>query len=289
MAQSFPLVIAGGNNLIAPYLMKQLHARGLTAEVLSRHHVPVPEGFKFTQLDLTKARNWIAPENALVISLLPLPVLAQFLPRFIGIKSMLAVGTASRFMKAHSRNPAEQANAVNIKIAEEMFLSWCVRSNVKFTLLRGAMIYDGVRDYNVVRMARFIQRYRFIPLAAPASGLRQPIHAEDVAKAIINSLGNEAVYGKDLNIAGGEVITYRTMAERIFEGLGMLPRLWMLETGLLKKGVELASKTGLVRESFFNTSVFQRMNEDLIFDVEEGLQLLKYEPRDFHPTIQFTN
>ncbi len=285
MPQAFPLVIAGGNNLVAPYLMQRLSAQNLSAEVISRNAVDVPEGFKFTQMDLSMARNWIAPENAVVVSLLPLQVLAQFLPRFIGIKSIVAVGTASRYIKVKSANPREQTAALNIKMAEDIFQSWCHRSNVQCALLRGAMIYDGIRDYNVVRMARFMKRYRFLPLSPPASGLRQPIHADDVAKAVVTCLNNEAAYGKDLNIAGSEVLTYRAMAERIFTALGLKPRFWMLRTEFLKKSMEWASKTGLIQEAFFSASVFQRMNEDLIFDIEEGLRLLDYQPRGFRPKL----
>lgn len=288
MSQAFPLVIAGGNSLIAPFLMERLRTKGITAEVISRREVDVPEGFKFTHLDFTMSRNWIAPENAIIISLLPFTLLAQFLPRFIGIKSMISVGTASRFMKAHSHNPKEQANAIKIKLAEDMIQNWSIRSNVNSTLLRGALIYDGKSDYNIVRMARFIKRYRFLPLAAPANGLRQPIHADDVAKAIVACLDNAAVYGKDLNIAGGETLTYRAMAERIFLALGMKPRLWMLETGVFKKGFEWVSNSHLIQDSFFSTAVFQRMNEDLIFDASEGLTLLNYQPRGFNPKIQIT-
>ena len=40
-----------------------------------------------------------------------------------------------------------------------------------------------------------------------------------------------------------------------------------------------------MQESYFSTSVFRRMNEDLIFDVAEGLQLLNYQPRDFQAGI----
>ena len=88
------------------------------------------------------------------------------------------------------------------------------------------MVYDGISDKNIVRIVRFIWRFRFFPLAAPAKGLRQPIHAADVAQAIICAFNNEATYGRVLNIAGGEVLTYRAMIERVFAAQGIKPRLW---------------------------------------------------------------
>ena len=214
--ENLPLVIIGGNSLVAPYLMRRLAEEGRVANVISRSTVEVPEGFTFTEVDLDRARNWIAPENAVIISLLPLWVLTHYLPRFIGVKSIIALGSTSLFSKAGSTDERERSTALGLEAAEKSFQDWCVRSNVHGTLLRPTMIYDGVNDHNIGRMVRFIRRFHFLPLARPAEGRRQPIHADDVAKAIQKAIGNMAVYDKTLNIAGGEILTYRAMAERVF-------------------------------------------------------------------------
>ena len=59
----------------------------------------------------------------------------------------------------------------------------------------------------------------------------------------------------------------------------MLPERW------LEKGFRWASNTGLIRETAFGSSVFRRMNEDLVFDIAEGLRLLDYQPRPFTLTF----
>lgn len=286
MPENLPLVIIGGNSLVAPYLMRRLGAEGRSADVISRSIVPVPDGFTFTAMDLGRARNWIAPENAVIISLLPLWILAKYLPRFIGVHSIIALGSTSLFTKAASPNSKERSVATGLENAEKSFQDWCTRSNVHGTLLRPTMIYDGIHDINIGRMARFIRRLHFLPLAAPAQGLRQPIHADDVAKAIHNAIGNEAVYDMSLNIAGGEVLTYRAMAERVFAALNIKPRLLMLPESWLEKGFRFASEIGFLRETSFGSSIFRRMNEDLVFDTENGLRLLDYQPRKFALTIR---
>ncbi len=283
MPQDFPLVIVGGNNLIAAYLIKRLHAQGYTADIISRSPMVVPNGFTLVHMDLTHARNWIAPESAVVVSLLPLWVLAQFLPRFIGVKSVVAVGSTSLFSKAASASSNERAVAASLENAEKAVQTWCSRSNVHNTILRPTMVYDGVHDKNIARMARFIRRFHFLPLAAPAKGLRQPIHADDVAQAIIGAIDKPSTYGKAFNIAGGEVLTYRVMVERVFAAQGMKPRLLMLPTEWLAKAFNWASSAGIMNEKAFGSSIFQRMNEDLVFDCEEGLRLLNYQPRKFEP------
>ncbi|MDP9127054.1 MAG: NAD-dependent epimerase/dehydratase [Pseudomonadota bacterium] len=283
MPENLPLVIIGGNSLVAPYLMENLRVEGRIADVISRNTVPVPEGFTFTALDLRQDRNWIAPENAVIISLLPLWVLATYLPRFIGVNSIIALGSTSLFSKVGSSDSVERATAAGLEVAENNLREWCRRSNVHGTLLRPTMIYDGIHDNNIARMARFIRRFHCLPLAAPAKGLRQPIHAGDVARAILKTLGNSSAEGKALNIAGGEVLTYRAMAEKVFDGLGVKRRLIMLPESWLEKSFRWGSRAGIVREKAFGSSVFRRMNEDLVFEVAEGLRLLDYQPRGFLP------
>src|ERR1700722_15091214 len=169
--QDYPLVIVGGNNLIAAYLIKRMHAERLVADIISRKPIAVPAGFTLTEMDMTRARNWIAPEGAVIVSLLPLWVLAQFLPRFIGVKAIIAVGSTSLFTKAGSSNRNERAVAASLEQAEAAMQTWCARSNVHCTILRPTMVYDGVHDKNIARMGRFINRFHFLPLAAPAKGL----------------------------------------------------------------------------------------------------------------------
>jgi hypothetical protein len=56
------------------------------------------------------------------------------------------------------------------------------------------------------------------------------------------------------------------MAERVFIALGQKPRFLMLPSNFLQTGFR---------------AIFQRMNEDLVFDVAEGLKILDYQPRPF--------
>jgi nucleoside-diphosphate-sugar epimerase len=278
-----PLVIIGASNLIAPYLIKRLKQSGQVAEVISRKPIAVPEGFTLTQMDLTSARNWIAPVDAIVISLIPLWFLAQFLPRFIGVKAIVAVGTTNLFGKPESAD--ERKIAADFQNAEAILREWCKRSLVHYTVLRPTLVYDGKSDKNIARMAKFIRKFHFLPVAAPAEGLRQPIHADDVARAVMGAINNEAAYDKALNIAGGEVLAYRAMAEQVFAALGMKPRLLLLPMEWLTNIFHGVEAFGLFRKESFGNTVFQRMNEDLIFDVAEGLRILNYQPRGFKPEV----
>ncbi len=281
-----PIIILGGRSLVAPYLIKRLANENLRADVISRGKVDLPEGFRSISLELGQTVDWHAPEKAIVISLLPLGVLTTNLARFSKAQAIVALGSTSRFSKCASGDPFERAIAENLEMAENILKPWCVKNKIVYTLLRPTLIYDGMNDQNIARIARIIMKSGFFPVAAPAKGLRQPIHADDVAKAIMNALGNASVYNKCLNIAGGQVLPYRTMVETVFQSMGKKPRIVALPTPVLQRLFQMATKLGLLNESGFGFEVFKRMNDDLVFDNDEGMKLLNYAPREFEPKVK---
>ena len=104
-------------------------------------------------------------------------------------------------------------------------------------MLRPTLVYDGFSDRNIARMIRLVRRTRVLPIARPRPGLRQPIHADDIATAILGALDNPRAAGRAFNIAGGEVLTYRAMAERVFRSQGLTPRFVVLPVPLAALGL----------------------------------------------------
>ena len=119
-------------------------------------------------------------------------------------------------------------------------------------------------------------------VSGEAMGLRQPIHAQDVAQAVVNSIGNKAAFNKSFNIPGGETITYFTMIRRIAEALHSPIRIFSFPTFFLKNLLRVVRMMGLTTLS---PSLFERMNHDLAYDGTEAIEALKIQPRDFNPTF----
>src|SRR5258708_32762870 len=86
-------------------------------------------------------------------------------------------------------------------------------------MLCPAIIYAEGRDGNITRLARLIERYGVLPLMGSASGLRQPVHAEDLAIGAINAASSAAAIGKVYALPGGETLSYREMVGRIVDGM----------------------------------------------------------------------
>lgn len=283
MSENSQLIILGGNGAAGEYLMHHLAEANRTATVISRRPMNAPKGFTELLTDLNKDLAWAAPDGATVISFLPLWILTTFLPRLTKANALIATGSTSRFSKTNSGDAHERGVAEKLEHAEQELQKWSEEKGITWTVLRPTIIYDCKSDKNITRMARFIRRWHFLPLASPANGLRQPIHTDDVAKAAFLCIDNTAAANKAFNISGGEVLTYRAMVERVFLALGKPPRLLPLPTRFLQSCLRAVAKLGLLQSSNFSAEVFLRMNQDLVFEVADGLKAIKYQPRSFKP------
>jgi uncharacterized protein YbjT (DUF2867 family) len=144
------------------------------------------------------------------------------------------------------------------------------------------MIYDGVHDANIAAIIRFVSRFGWYPLLGTACGLRQPIHARDVASACFSALRLD-LPRVDYNISGGETLTYRGMVERIFESQGLPPRFIAMSPSLLRIAVPLLRLFPRFRHLSY--SMFQRMNEDLAFDHSDAARDMDFSPCAFQPKL----
>ena len=194
-----------------------------------------------------------------------------------GARRLVALSSTSRFTKRDSAAASERAIAARLAAAEEEVLDWARTRGIAATILRPTMIYDGIHDQNVARIARFIRRFGCYPVAGAAVGLRQPVHADDVATACQSALQCDGLR-ETYEISGGETLTYREMVGRIFAWLERPPRLVTLPLPLVRAAGPLVRiMPGL--ESL--PTMAARMNEDLVFDHGAATRDFGFHPRAF--------
>ncbi|MER2520124.1 MAG: NAD-dependent epimerase/dehydratase family protein [Bdellovibrionales bacterium] len=285
MTQDSPIVILGGNSQSGISLLRCVSQSGKTGQAISRRALAVPEGFTALKLDLNDPGDWRAPQGSIILSLLPIWILSPILPRLTEAKAVIATSSTSRFSKTNSGDAHERELADKLATAESALQGWAESLGVAWTILRPTLVYDGVSDRNVTRMARFIKRWRFLPIARPSNGLRQPIHADDVAQAVFKAIDNPKAANRAFNISGKEILTYRAMAERIFAALEIKPRFLFVPMPWVKNAFKIASCLGVVKGNGVGAAMFQRMNENLVFETESGLAALDYRPRPFQPNF----
>lgn len=208
---------------------------------------------------------WLLPEHLAQLSEL-------------GIKRLVVFSSTSVISKKHSVDPSEQNLVNQLSAAEEAIKARCEHTNVAYTILRPSMIYGYGRDQNVSKIAAMISRYKFMVLAGKAKGLRQPVHADDLVKVVLDNLGNTKSYAQTYSLAGGEALSYRSMVERIFTGMGLTPRIVSVPESLMRTILWLAAK---VTRFDYTSSMATRMSQDLVYDCEAARQELGFDPQSF--------
>lgn len=196
-----------------------------------------------------------------------------------GARRVVVLSSTSRFTKDDSSDPEEQAVARRLAEAEARVQAWAENRGVEWVILRPTLIYGLGRDKNIAEIARFIRRFGFFPLFGKAEGLRQPIHAEDVAGACLAALQAPGAANRAYNLSGGETLAYRDMVARVFAALGRPPRL--VHVPLPAFRVAVALMRCLPRYRHWSAAMAERMNRDLVFDHAEAARDLGFKPKAF--------
>jgi nucleoside-diphosphate-sugar epimerase len=196
-----------------------------------------------------------------------------------GIRRLVALSSTSRFSKDDSDDAEERQVARCLRNAEEQVQAWAQRHGVEWVILRPTLIYGFGQDKNIAEIARFIRRFGFFPLFGKANGLRQPIHAADVAGACLAALQASCAANRAYNIAGGEKLTYRDMVARVFTALGRRPRLATVPLWVFRLAVTLLCCLPRYRQ--WSAAMAERMNRDLVFDHSDAERDLGFKPRGF--------
>ncbi len=201
----------------------------------------------------------------------------------LGMTRMVVFSSTSRLTKAESDESAEREVVAKLAEGERGVSAFCDAHGIAWTILRPTLIYDEGRDENITRIAETIQKLGFFPVCGKASGLRQPVHARDLADAALQALTAKAAHNKSYNVSGGEDLTYRLMVERIFTAIGRKPViislpewLWRVIFALLNT---MSAKHALKR----NVQMVLRMNKDLWFAHASATRDFGYDPQAFRP------
>ncbi len=274
------VLVLGGGSMVGGWLLPLLARAGYRGHVVSRDRKDGVEGFEWLSALEVQNASWHLKEKAVIVSLWPIWLLAPVMPQFPGASQLVALSSTSLFGKAGSLDRVERQLVENLASAEKKVRVSAETFRIPYTILRPTLIYDCIRDHSINFIARIIRNFGFFMVAGGARGLRQPVHAEDVAKAILASIGNGKAYNKSINITGGEAITCYTMIRRVAEAVGRRPRIIPSPVLLLKAMMMVARFLGLTNLS---PSLFDRMNQDLAYDSREAGEILGFKARPFHP------
>lgn len=280
-----PVMVLGATSLVGRHVLPRLvDARAVTLALSRDPPETLDDAVRWVRRDLTALGAEPLPFAATVLSLAPIWLLPQALPALqaAGMVRLLAFSSTSVAIKNRSRVAAERRVAERLAESEAAVTRFCEAHKVAWTILRPTLIYDEGRDGNVSRLAALADRFKVLPLAGRARGLRQPVHAEDLAWAAVAAAASPVAAGRAYDLPGGETLSYREMVERIFLGLDRAPRILPVPPPLWRLGLTLARRWLPGATS----AMGDRMGQNLTFDGEAAARDFGWAPRSFRPVFQ---
>lgn len=278
-----PVLVLGATSLIGRFLLPRLESLGANTFALSRKPPDAGAGaVQWVRADLAGPDLQSAlPKAATVFALSPIWALPAALPalKAKGMRRLVAFSSTSVFTKAGSDDQGERMIARSLADGEAAVTAFCEAHKVAWTILRPTMIYAEGQDKNVTRLARMILRFGVLPLSGQGEGLRQPVHADDLAIGALKTAATPAARGRAYDLPGGETLSYRQMAERIFQALGRPSRIVSAPDWLWRAGFWLARP--LLPGA--TAQMGRRMSSDLVFQAAAAEQDLDWRPRPFRP------
>jgi nucleoside-diphosphate-sugar epimerase len=274
--------VIGASGLVGGYLLRGLAKRGEHPIAMSRHPRTGKDAH-WVVGDLERPNELPVPAVRTLYSTAEATLLAPALHRFFtpALKRVVVFSSTSVLTKMNSEIAAERDGLRRYAEAEEKIASACNARTIGWTILRPTLIYAEGQDVNITPLSRLIRRFGFMPLVGGAQGLRQPVHAEDLAEGAIAAAASPAAADKFYSLPGGDTIPYSEMIGRIFDGM-QLPRrmlpvpVWLWRTAFL-----------LARPLYptANVAMGIRMMKDMTFDASPAVRDFGWNPRPFRPVF----
>ena len=267
------ILLTGANGVVGYSLQTMLEAGGYLA-------VSRTAGQQGLQWDLESESNIDLPALTKLIHCAPIWLLPAHLQLLYdaGVRQFIVFSSTSVVSKTASKNHAEQQLVKRLSDAEQAIKQFCSRLEVSLTILRPSLIYGYGRDQNISHIASFINKFGFAVVAGKARGLRQPVHADDLAKVCISLIENPQPRHRTYTLAGADVITYRTMVEVIFSKLNKRSVIIGIPLWCLRLALSLASKVGRFD---YTADMADRMQQNLVYDNQAAIDELNYQPSAF--------
>ena len=268
------VLLTGATSQIGVALRALLQGQGHEVVALSRNAVVDDASVRWQQADLGDGWPAVGRFDA-VISFGPMQALADALAALpeAPCRRLVATSSMSAVSKRESAVPEDRALSAALREAEAALAAQCERLSIGWTVLRPTMIYGLGVDENISPIARRAMRTRVFPYP-PGRGMRQPVHAEDVALAAWRAVNREDAAGETIEIGGGERLRIDAMFRRVRDSLPA----WTLPLPVPRGVLGMATRLRPGLRGFVS-----RIDQDLLADNTRLEKILGVKPRGFSP------
>lgn len=267
------VLVLGGSSQIGHFLLPALAREGARVLALSRQAQPAITGVEWLRGGLPNPPA-TAQGAASLCCFAPLTALAAWIESgaLPGLRRVVATSSMSADSKQASPVASERALSQRLRDGEAALARACERRGIAWTMLRPTLIYGAARDRSLTPLAQRAARWRVFGLPA-GKGLRQPVHAEDVAAAVLRALDGGAL-GRVLPIGGGERLPAADMFARVRTSLPLATVPLPVPALAIRMGARLLPPL---------RGPLTRLSQDLVADNAALERLLDVHPRGFHP------
>lgn len=273
------VLVFGATGAVGRFLLPQLVARDEQVFAVSRQ--PQPDANADARIQWLRgdlfAEMTSLPVIDTIYSLGPLDGFAQWFDRAppARVRRIIAFSSMSAQSKRESVDPAERELAVRLQESESRLLRAGGVHGVACTLFRPTLIYGAGLDRSLAPIARAALRWRVLPIPYGAEGLRQPVHAADLADACVAVRDCAAAYGIIYALGGGEQLRFDAMLARVCAALPRRALPLPIPMAALRLMTPLIARRGL------GAGALARMRVALTADNAPATRDFGYAPRKF--------
>lgn len=282
VTDTFDMLLFGATGPVGRALRARAALAGLRLALVSRHRHADSDTERWFQHDLYHEGGETLPAVRVVFSAGPLDGITRWSERErqpAGTR-IVALSSTSALVKQASPDPRERDLARTLLDCEQRMLALGEVRSCPVTLLRPTLIYGNGPDRSLSRLVGVCRRIGGVPLPASALGIRQPVHADDLAAAMLACTDRADLAGAVLTLPGAERLSYRDMVQRQLDVSTPGRRVWSIPDGLIRIAVGVLSLApGPARTLATQVG---RMSQDLAFN-DSDWRKLGISPRRFEP------
>jgi nucleoside-diphosphate-sugar epimerase len=274
-------LLFGASGAVGRFVLRRLHDEGSAVTAITRSPPPAWSrswaSVQWLHGALEQLPSPQVERPLQVISAGPLDAFADWLRRVqlpAGTR-LIALSSMSAQWKRHSPNAGERALAARLLGAEQAITAHAGEHALPLVLLRPTLIYGAGIDRSLSPLLRIARRWRCLPWPLHGRGLRQPVHADDLAAAMLAARAIDPPPAP-LPLPGGDTLRYDHLLDRLLARLAPQARRIPLPLPgpLLRPLAALPSAAGGV------AAVLWRSGQDQLAE-PGGWSLLGLQPRGF--------
>jgi len=282
------MLVLGARSDIGQFLLPRLSAAGWAVLAVTHRPEDLPTLPGVAPLHPEYLANSFARKHLNVngiISLLPTSQLARFECALWAVSAQrLRVFFDSKniLMRQPSRNRKERSAAA-AGTSETWAEKVSQQAGWQSVIAQTMLVYGGKRNLNIRKIKQLTTIFHVLPRIQFATGLCQPVHADDLAEWCLSLMGAEihAVGTATVTTVGAEQISFAEMVRRSALATGERLLEISVGTNVLLAVVWLAQFLMLTK--YLPPILIRRLQDDCCFANGDARKLVKFAPRTFHP------